>query len=51
MLASVATKPLVAELRGLEGAAANLYFSALAALVPESLHFHQRNQQAARAIR
>jgi CRISPR-associated protein Cas1 len=38
-------KARVAELRGLEGASANLYFSALAALAPPSLHFHGRNRR------
>jgi CRISP-associated protein Cas1 len=45
MLESVAQKPVVAELRGLEGAAANLYFSALAAMAPASLNFHNRNRR------
>jgi len=45
MLESVAHKPVVAELRGLEGAAANLYFSALAAMAPPSLNFHNRNRR------
>lgn len=35
----------LAALRGLEGAAANLYFSAFAALIPESLHFQGRNRR------
>lgn len=38
-------KPGVTELRGLEGAAANFYFTALAALAPESLKFHGRNRR------
>lgn len=41
----VGQKAQVAELRGLEGAAANFYFSALAALAPESLKFHGRNRR------
>lgn len=41
----IEAKPGVAELRGLEGASANLYFSALAALAPDSLHFHGRNRR------
>lgn len=45
MHASVDTKTTVAELRGLEGAGANLYFGAFAALVPESLNFHGRNRR------
>lgn len=45
MLDQVAAMPSVQELRGLEGASANLYFSALAALVPESLNFHGRNRR------
>jgi len=45
MHAQVADKPRVAELRGLEGAAANFYFSALAELVPQSLGFHGRNRR------
>lgn len=45
MLEQVAEKPVVAELRGLEGASANLYFSALAALAPASLNFHGRNRR------
>ncbi len=32
-------------LRGLEGAAANAYFTGLAAIVPESLHFSGRNRR------
>lgn len=35
----------LAALRGLEGAAANLYFSAFTALVPASLHFQGRNRR------
>ncbi len=45
MLEQVAEKPTVAELRGLEGASANLYFAAYAALAPESLRFHGRNRR------
>jgi CRISPR-associated protein Cas1 len=45
MLETVAMKQAVAELRGLEGAAANMYFSALAALAPASLNFHHRNRR------
>jgi len=45
MLDRVALMPAVAELRGLEGAAANVYFSALAAMAPESLNFHNRNRR------
>ena len=45
MLEQVAEKPVVAELRGLEGASANLYFSALAALAPASLNFHNRTRR------
>jgi len=41
----VGDKASVAELRGLEGAAANLHFSALAALAPASLNFHGRNRR------
>ncbi len=41
----VEAKARVAELRGLEGASANLYFSALAALAPDSLNFHGRNRR------
>ncbi len=41
----VEAKARVAELRGLEGASANLYFSALAALAPNSLNFHGRNRR------
>ena len=35
----------IARLRGLEGAAANTYFGAFAAIVPESLHFVGRNRR------
>lgn len=45
MLEQVAGIAGVAELRGLEGASANLYFSALAALAPASLNFHGRNRR------
>lgn len=45
MLRQVAEKQSPAQLRGLEGAAANMYFSALAAIVPESLHFSGRNRR------
>ncbi len=45
MRAQVDDKPGLAELRGLEGAAANYYFSALAALAPDSLKFHGRNRR------
>jgi CRISPR-associated protein Cas1 len=45
MMDQVARMPSVVELRGLEGASANLYFSALAALVPSSLNFHGRNRR------
>jgi CRISP-associated protein Cas1 len=45
MLAQLESKPTVQELRGLEGASANMYFSAISALVPGSLHFHGRNRR------
>jgi len=45
MLQHVASQPDLAALRGLEGAAANLYFAAFAALVPASLNFHGRNRR------
>jgi CRISPR-associated protein Cas1 len=45
MLGHVASQPDLAALRGLEGAAANLYFAAFAALVPASLGFHGRNRR------
>lgn len=45
MLDQVAAMPSTRELRGLEGASANMYFSALAALVPDSLGFHNRNRR------
>lgn len=45
MLGQIDSKPSPAELRGLEGAAANMYFTAYAALAPESLHFHGRNRR------
>lgn len=35
----------IAQLRGLEGAAANTYFAGLAAIIPESLHFSGRNRR------
>lgn len=38
-------KQSTAELRGLEGAAANLHFGALAALTPASIKFHGRNRR------
>ncbi len=45
MIIEVEKQPDLAALRGLEGAAANLYFAAFAALVPASLGFHGRNRQ------
>lgn len=45
MLRQVGEKENLASLRGLEGAAANAYFSALSAIVPESLHFSGRNRR------
>lgn len=45
MLHQVAEKDSLSSLRGLEGAAANAYFSALGAIVPESLHFSGRNRR------
>jgi len=45
LLEHVGDKASVVELRGLEGAAANLHFSALAALAPASLNFHGRNRR------
>lgn len=45
MLTQIEHQANLAALRGLEGAAANLYFSAFAALVPASLAFHGRNRQ------
>jgi CRISPR-associated protein Cas1 len=45
MLDQVETKPTAPELRGLEGAAANLYFTAYAALAPASVKFHGRNRR------
>jgi CRISP-associated protein Cas1 len=45
MMGQVAEKPTIAELRGLEGASANLYFAAYAALAPASVHFHGRNRR------
>lgn len=39
------SKENIAELRGLEGAAANFHFSALAALAPASVKFHGRNRR------
>jgi CRISPR-associated protein Cas1 len=45
MLAQIERQADLAALRGLEGAAANLYFAAFAALVPPSLGFHGRNRQ------
>ena len=35
----------IAALRGLEGAAAAIYFEALSEIVPESLHFNNRNRR------
>ncbi|MFZ4536709.1 CRISPR-associated endonuclease Cas1 [Propionivibrio sp.] len=35
----------IAALRGLEGAAAAIYFEALTEIVPESLHFNNRNRR------
>lgn len=45
MLKRLDEQPDLAALRGLEGSAANLYFSAFAALVPASLHFKGRNRR------
>lgn len=45
MHAEVDEKKTLAELRGSEGAAAALYFAALAALAPKSLNFHGRNRR------
>lgn len=45
MLGQIDRQADLAALRGLEGAAANLYFSAFAALVPASLHFQGRNRR------
>lgn len=45
MMGQIDDKPSLAELRGLEGAAANMYFTAYAALAPESLGFHGRNRR------
>lgn len=45
MRTQVESQASVARLRGLEGAAANLYFSAFAELVPPSLKFHGRNRR------
>jgi CRISPR-associated protein Cas1 len=45
MLGQIETQPDIPALRGLEGSAANLYFFAYAALVPESLGFKGRNRR------
>ena len=45
ILGQVDHKSTLPELRGLEGAAASLYFSALGALVPKSLGFQGRNRR------
>jgi CRISPR-associated protein Cas1 len=45
MLRHVGEKDSIAQLRGLEGAAANVYFSALSEIAPESLHFSGRNRR------
>lgn len=45
MLRQVGEKESIAALRGLEGAAASAYFSALAEIVPESIHFSGRNRR------
>jgi CRISPR-associated protein Cas1 len=43
--ASVQAAPALASLRGIEGAAAASYFNGLKAVVPESLHFKNRNRR------
>lgn len=45
LISRVDAQPNIAALRGLEGAAAATYFDALSEIVPESLHFHQRNRR------
>lgn len=45
LLASASRQPDLAALRGAEGAAANAYFSAFAALVPPALKFQGRNRR------
>lgn len=45
MMSQVEDFESVVRLRGLEGAAANLYFSAFAELVPARLKFHGRNRR------
>lgn len=45
MLRQIEEKEGIAQLRGLEGAAANQYFTAFAAIVPESLNFSGRNRR------
>jgi CRISPR-associated protein Cas1 len=45
MLPQVDDKPGPAELRGLEGACAAQYFSAISALAPDSIGFHRRNRR------
>ena len=45
LITRVDAQPSIAALRGLEGAAAAAYFDALSEIVPESLHFHQRNRR------
>lgn len=44
-LAQVEAQPTIPSLRGLEGSAAVSYFAGLAAYLPESLNFHNRNRR------
>ena len=45
LLASIDAQPSIASLRGLEGAGAAAYFEGFADLLPERLHFSQRNRR------
>ncbi len=45
LIGRVDAQASIAALRGLEGAAAAVYFEALTEIVPAALHFHQRNRR------
>jgi CRISPR-associated protein Cas1 len=45
MMQQIDLQDSIASLRGLEGAAAASYFTALAEILPESLNFHSRNRR------
>ena len=45
LIARIDAQPSIATLRGLEGSGAAVYFEALSEIIPESLHFHNRNRR------